>query len=108
MTYRISGALTMDELARLKKTLLFIRNVITDYQANSYDHVGFSHALALSKAEELEVRVEPYCPAYSAFQGLTRSMKQFFSDRSAISEAEQYLDAIFKAFELERVLFVKR
>ena len=108
MVNRINSVPAVDELARLKKALLFIRNVVSDYRVNAFEHISFSHALAVSKAEELKKSVEPYCPVYNAFQGLTHSIKRLPLDGAAALEAEHFLNVIYASFELERVIFLKR
>jgi hypothetical protein len=96
------------DLLRLKKALYFIRLVVSDYGTGIYDHLGFSHALATSKAEELREQVDPFCPVEGAFGGLVEAMKKLVEDSSAFIEAERCLDEISGYFELERFAMLRR
>ena len=53
-----------DELIRLKKSVQFIYEIVQSYSAGLFDHIGFSCAIAMAKAEELRDQVSPFCPAY--------------------------------------------
>ena len=98
-----------DELIRLKKSLQFIREVVDSYGAGLFDHIGFSCALAISKAEELRDYVSPFCPAHNVFQSLIRTLKRlYYDDRRAYIEAERQLDAISAYFNLNRYFLVRR
>ena len=105
---RVGCDMAQDELLRLKKALQFIRQVIQDYARNPHYHLGFSLALATSKAEELSFLVEPFCPAKNAFQKLVEAMKVMSLEPSKVSEAERCLDQIFSCFELEHLSLIRR
>ncbi len=92
-----------DELVRLKKAIQFIYEIVQSYEVESFDHVGFSCALALSKAEELKDRISPFCPAYGYIENLIETLKQLYSgDRTVCQRAEERLVAISSYFNLHQ------
>ena len=97
-----------DQLLRFKKSLQFIHEVIRSYESGLCDHVGFSCALAISKAEELKDQVSRFCPAYRSLDGLIGTLKQLYSGDSAYTEANRYLKAISAYFDLEKYVLVPR
>ena len=98
-----------DELVRLKKSLQFIREVVDSYGAGLFDHIGFSCALAISKAEELREHISPFCPARHFFDDLIRALKRlYYEDRAAYREAKCQLDKISTYFNLDRYFLTRR
>ena len=108
MTNHLSHDTTVAELLRLKKALQFIRQVVRDYGSNTFNHLGFSHALAASKAEELRDQIEPFCPAHKAFQELVKAMHMLPTDPQSASSAERCLDEIAAYFALDTIVLIRR
>lgn len=100
---------TADDLIRLKKSIQFICEVVQSYTLGLYDHVGFSCAIAISKAEELRDRVSPFCPAREIFNRLIGTLKQLSSgDCTVCGHAEEHLSAIGHYFNLHQYSLTRR
>lgn len=97
-----------DELLRLKKSLQFIHEVIRSHEPGLYNHVGFSCAIAFSKAEELKDQISPFCPAYASLGRLIEALRRLSVDPSALAEAKCHLEAIGTYFGLEKYALVPR
>src|SRR3989338_1477389 len=97
-----------DQLLRFKKSIQFIQEVVRSYGSGLYDHIGFSCALAISRAEELRDQVSQFCPAYQSLDELVEVLKQLYKGDSVYSEAERHLEAISAYFNLERYALVRR
>ena len=108
MNHRFTSETRADELFRLKKALQFIRQVVSDYGNGTLKHLGFAHALAISRAAELRDQVEPFCPAYDAFQELVKAVTELPLDPSACSHAECALNEIAAYFELDHIILIRR
>ncbi len=99
---------SLNDLLRLKKSLQFIREVVRSYEIGLYDHVGFSCAIAISKAEELEDCVSRFCPVYSSFGELVRFLKGLYEERTGSREAVQLIEKISAYFDLARYELIPR
>ena len=97
-----------DQLLRLKKSLQFIQEVVRPYALESCGPIGFSCALAISRAEELRDQVSQFCPAYQSLDELVEVLKQLYKGDSVYSEAQRHLEAISAYFNLERYALVRR
>ena len=97
-----------DELLRVKKSLQFIYEVVKSYEERLYDHVGFSCAIAISKAEELKDQVSKFCPAHSSLKDLIEALRQLDGGESARAEAKRRLEVISVYFGLEKYTLVSR
>ena len=96
------------ELVKLKKGLLLVEEVIRTYSIGVISHVGFSCALAISKAEELKLHVSPFCPAHHFFVKLIEALHGLYEGKKVSEEARQHLDAINGYFALERHSLIRR
>ena len=97
------------ELIRFKKPLEFIWEVVRSYQAGVMDHIGFSCAIATSKAEELKNLVSPFSPAFKQFEQLTQGLKCLYcGDRSVACELERVIEEIEAYFKLDQYSLVRR
>ena len=109
MTHGLTKNSSPDELLRLKKTVRSIGDLLRALSHTSYDHLGFSYALAVAKAEELKDQVSPFCPAQTAIQDLIQALKMFSSHPTTAREmAERSLESIDRYFDLGRYLLLKR
>ena len=100
---------TPNELLRLKKALAFIREVLRSYELGLHDHVGFSCALAISKAQELQSQVAEFSCSSPMFETLVEGLNELYQGRSqAIRKVSDALDDIHAHFELERYSLVSR
>ena len=97
-----------EELIRLKKSLEFIREVLRTYELGLFDHLGLSHALALSKAEEWQDRIARSSPAYSLWDTLVQGLKILTLEPAAPKKVTQALQAIWSHFDFDRYQFVSR
>lgn len=97
-----------NDLLRLKKSLQFIQEVVRSYDMGLYDHIGFSCALAISKAEELEIAVSRFCPVYSAFGRLIEVLKELHEQHKGGAEAKELIEKIKLYFELDRYELVPK
>lgn len=91
-----------NDLLRLKKSLQLIQEVVRSYEVGLYDHVGFSCALAISKAEELKNVVSRFCPVYPAFSKLISALKGLHERHEGREDAVQSLEKINSYFALHR------
>ncbi len=97
-----------DELLRLKKAVMFIREVVRSYEIGLYDHVGFSCALAISKAEELKGRVARFCPVISSFDLLIEGLNDLSQGKKTVNQTSEALDEISAYFKLDRYSLVPK
>ena len=97
-----------DQLLRLKKSLQFIQEVVHSYALGLCEPIGFSCALAISRAEELRDQVSQFCPAYRSLDNLVEVLKQFYEGDSPYLDAQRHLEAISAYFNLERYALVRR
>ena len=97
-----------NDLLRLKKSLQLIQEVVRSYEVGLYDHVGFSCAIAISKAEELENIVSRFCPVYPAFGQLILALKGLHEERTGGPEAVQAIEKINSYFGLDRYELIPR
>ena len=104
----LTDRLDPSQLVRLKKSIQWIRHVVDSYQTGSFDHVGFSCAIAVSKAEELKNYVSPFSPAHPLFQNLIQALGEISKDGSASARAEDSLNAIHAYFDLGHLSFTQR
>ena len=96
-----------DELARLRKSLDFIRDVVRSYHGNSWEHIGFSCALAAARAEEMKARLSQFCGVRVHFDQLVDSLKLLGREgKKASLEAERHLEAIYRDLKLDQYSFV--
>ena len=109
MKNRLTNRSAANELVKLKKSVQFIQEVVQSYAEALFDHVGFSCALAISKAEELRERVSPFCPAYVMFGDLIEALKELYSGNHVVCKrAEDQLAAINKYFNLDQYVLIRR
>ena len=94
------------ELIRLKKSIQFIQEIIQSYETKAFAHLGFSCALAISKAEELKDHVSPFCPGYPMFEKLIDGLKQIYEGHDVSGEVKQYLEGIRAYFDLDKYLLI--
>ena len=97
-----------NDLLRLKKSLQLIQEVVRSYEIGLYDHIGFSCALAISKAEELQGAVSRFCPVYAAFGRLIEVLKELHHERKGGTEAKELIEKIKLYFELDRYELVPK
>ncbi len=102
MEKNLSVHSNMNDLLRLKKSLQFIREVARSYEIGLYDHVGFSCALAISRAEELRGDISHFCPVYSAFGELVVHLKQLYDQQVGGREIVHSIEKIISYFGLDR------
>lgn len=88
-----------DEYAKVRRALIFIRNIVGDYRTSRHDHLGFSYAFAVALAEDLKERVAPASTVSGAVEGLVKSLIRLGFDRSAAADIEQYVGEILLAGE---------
>ncbi len=91
-----------NDLLRLKKSLQFIQEVVRSYEVGLYDHVGFSCAIAVSKAEELKNAVSRFCPVYPVFGKLISALQGLHDQHQGREEAAQSIEKINSYFGLDR------
>lgn len=97
-----------DELLRLKKSLQFIEEVVRSYETGAFRHLGFSCALAISKAEEWRDRVSPFCPASVLLADLACVLRALYAGKKVWKEVRQYVKRIYDYFGLGRYRLVRR
>ena len=87
---------------RLKKSLRFIQEVIRSYETGVFSHVGFSCALAISKAEELRDQISPSSKAWQLFGELAETLHELYEGRDVFRRVQEYLNTIRDYFKLDR------
>jgi len=92
-----------DRMIRIKKALCFIEGVLASYESGTYDHLGFSHAIAISKSQELLREISPLCPMYDVVIALVSSLKGLGERRSAPATAWEAIWALDRYFHLDEV-----
>lgn len=97
-----------NDLLRLKKSLQLIQEAVRSYEVGLYDHIGFSCALAISKAEELQNTISRFCPVYPVFGLLISALKELHETRRGGREAVQSIEKINSHFSLDRYELVPK
>ena len=108
MTHGITNHSHPQELLRLKKIIQSIHGILRTWIAHSYDHLGFSQAVAVAKAEELCELVSPFCPAHANLVQLLNALKRLPNDPSACLKAAHELETVSRYFDLDRYLLTRR
>lgn len=97
-----------EELLRVKKTLQFIYEVVRSYRMGLHEHVGFSCAMAISKAEEMLSQISNVCPAYSCVEELIKSLNDLYLSQVGQDRAFEALDKIHSYFHFERYVMTPK
>lgn len=108
MIHYVTHRSASNEFVRLKKSLQFIEEVVKSYETGAFAHLGFSCALAISKAEEWRDRVSPFCPASVLLADLADALRALYEGKETWREARKYLKGIHDYFGLSRYSLVRR